>query len=143
MSDDSPAGTIPVHEGLFTAGEDGSPRLIGGLCDSCRRHHFPLLTTCPYCSAEGVTEALLSAAGSLWGWTAVTTAPPGYRGEVPFGFGVVELPEGLRVITRLTEPAPDRLERGQPMRLVLAPLRVDEEGRSVVTYAFAPTGDRP
>jgi uncharacterized OB-fold protein len=80
----------------------------------------------------------LSAVGSLWGWTTVTTAPPGYRGEVPFGFGVVELPEGLRVITRLTEPAPDRLEQGQPMRLVLTPLHVDEEGRSVVTYAFAP-----
>ena len=103
MSDDDPISTVPVHEGLFASEADGSPRLVGGLCDACRRHHFPLLSTCPYCSAEAVTEARLSAVGSLWGWTAVTTAPPGYRGEVPFGFGVVELPEGLRVITRLTE----------------------------------------
>ncbi len=141
MSDGDPSSAVPVREGLFTSAEDGSPRLIGGLCVACRHHHFPLLTTCPYCSAEGVTEARLSAVGSLWGWTTVTTAPPGYRGEVPFGFGVVELPEGLRVITRLTEPAPDRLERGQSMRLVLTPLHVDEEGRSVVTYAFAPAVD--
>ena len=36
--------------------------------------------------------------------------PPGYLGEVPFGFGVVELDEGLRVLGRLTEsdPAPWR-----------------------------------
>jgi uncharacterized OB-fold protein len=142
MSDDNPVSTVAVHGGLFTTEADGSPRLIGGLCDSCRRHHFPLLTTCPYCSAQAVREARLSATGSLWGWTAVTTAPPGYRGEVPFGFGVVELPEGLRVITRLTEPQPDRLERGQPMCLVLAPLHVDDEGRSVVTYAFAPADRR-
>lgn len=142
MSDAGPIGAVPVHEGLFTTGEDGSPHLIGGLCRSCGRHHFPLLSTCPYCSAEAVTEAQLSASGSLWGWTAVTTAPPGYRGEVPFGFGVVELAEGLRVITRLTEPAPDRLERGQTMRLVLTPLHVDDEGRAVLTYAFAPAGDR-
>jgi uncharacterized OB-fold protein len=141
MSDDSPISTVPVHEGLFSIAADGTPRLIGGLCASCHRHHFPLLTTCPYCSAQAVSETLLSAAGSLWGWTAVTTAPPGYRGEVPFGFGVVELPEGLRVITRLTEPTPERLEQGQPMRLVVAPLHVDDEGRSVVTYAFAPAGD--
>jgi uncharacterized protein len=141
MSDAGPVNAVPVHEGLFTTAEDGSPRLIGGLCDPCGRHHFPRLTTCPYCSAEAVTEALLSANGSLWGWTAVTTAPPGYRGDVPFGFGIVELPEGLRVITRLTEPAPDRLQRDQPMRLVLTPLHVDDEGRAVVTYAFAPAGD--
>ena len=132
MSDGHSSSAVPVREGLFTSAEDGSPRLIGGLCVACRHHHFPLLTICPYCSAEGVTEARLSAVGSL---------PPGYRGEVPFGFGVVELPEGLRVITRLTEPAPDRLERGQPMRLVLTPLHVDQEGRSVVTYAFAPAVD--
>jgi uncharacterized protein len=143
MSDAEPISAVPVHEGLFTTADDGSPRLIGGSCGSCRRHHFPRLTTCPYCSAEAVTEARLSAAGSLWGWTTVTTAPPGYRGDVPFGFGVVELPEGIRVITLLTEPVPDRLERGQPMCLVLTPLHVDDEGRSVVTYAFAPADDQP
>jgi uncharacterized OB-fold protein len=137
MSDDT-IGVAPVREGLFTTADDGTPRLVGGLCATCRRHHFPLLTTCPYCSSEAVAEARLSAVGSLWGWTAVTTAPPGYRGAVPFGFGIVELPEGLRVISRLTEPEPDRLERGQAMRLVVVPLHVDDEGRSVVTYAFAP-----
>ena len=27
-------------------------------------------------------------------WTAVTTAPPGYEGPVPYGFGVVETSDG-------------------------------------------------
>ena len=40
-------------------------------------------------------------------------APPGYTGEVPFGFGVVELPEGLRVITRLTESRPGKAPFGR------------------------------
>jgi uncharacterized OB-fold protein len=84
--------------------------------------------------------AELSSAGRLWAWTAVTSAPPGYKGEVPFGFGVVELPEGLRVIGRLTEARPDHLTRDQPMHLVLVTLPADED-RLVVTYAFAPTVD--
>ena len=83
---------------------------------------------------------LLSADGSLWAWTGVTAPPPGYRGEVPFGFGVVELPEGVRVITRLTEPDPAALRFGQPVRLAIVPLHTDDEGRTVVTYAF---GDQP
>jgi uncharacterized OB-fold protein len=81
----------------------------------------------------------LTGNGRLWSWTAVTTAPPGYGGEVPYGFGVVELPEGLRVVARLTEADPSRLEAGQPMALVVIPIGVDaESGRPVVTYGFAP-----
>jgi uncharacterized OB-fold protein len=75
----------------------------------------------------------LSPGGTLWAWTAVTAAPPGYEGDVPFGFGVVELPEGVRVITRLTESDPHALQLDQSMRLVLVPLAGD-----VVTYAFEP-----
>jgi uncharacterized OB-fold protein len=136
------ADTIPVNDRLFAEGDDGEVRLRGGRCDSCRLHHFPSLPTCPYCSSEAVAEAELSPEGTLWGWTAVTAAPPGYRGEVPYGFGVVELPEGLRVITRLTVSDPSLLRFGQAMRLVVVPLHEDDEGRAVVTYAFAPSGGR-
>jgi uncharacterized OB-fold protein len=80
----------------------------------------------------------LSATGRLWAWTAVTTAPPGYSGDVPYGFGVVELPEGLRVVTRLTEADPASLSAGQAMTMVVVPISVDDDGRRVVSYAFAP-----
>lgn len=111
--------------------DDGA--LLGGRCGECRRHHFPLLVTCPYCAApDGIERVRLPTTGTLWGWTAVTTAPPGYEGEVPYGFGVVELPVGLRVITRITESDPSKLMFGQSMQLVV-------DGPA--TYAFAP-GDQ-
>ena len=66
----------------------------------------------------------------------MTAAPPGYAGPVPFGFGVVELVrEQLRVITRLTEPDPDRLTFGQNMRLVAETLPL-ENGETVTSWAF-------
>jgi len=123
-----------VHDRLV---DDG--RLIGGHCRSCDKPHFPELSTCPYCSPGDLERRPLSAHGVLWGWTAVTAAPPGYRGDVPFGFGVVELPEGLRVITRLTESDPAALQFGQPMRLAIVPLHVDDDGETVTTYAFEPS----
>jgi uncharacterized OB-fold protein len=126
---------VPVHDGLFTI---DPPRLVGGRCEDCGRHHFPRLSTCPYCSGARTVETVLSDHATLWGWTAVTTAPPGYRGDVPFGFGVVELPEGLRVITRLSDPVED-FTFGMPMRLRLAALHTDDEGAQVVTYEFTPT----
>jgi uncharacterized protein len=126
------ADAVAVHEGLFTT----EPRLIGGRCASCGRHQFPRGPMCPYCGADDVAEALLSREGTLWAWTAVTAAPPGYGGEIPYGFGVVELPEGIRVLTRLTESDPVNLRFGQDVRLQLVPLHTDDEGRPVVTWAF-------
>src|SRR4051794_37359104 len=128
------ADTAPIHDGLFTT--DPEPRLIGGRCQDCGRHQFPRPPICPYCGADDVAEALLSPAGTLWAWTAVTAAPPGYRGDVPYGFGVVELPEGIRVLTRLTQPDPAALTFGQHMRMQVVALHTDDEGRDVVTWAF-------
>jgi uncharacterized OB-fold protein len=128
---------IPVSAGLFTMDEGGGGRLVGGYCEACARHHFPRFGVCPYCSAEGTVERPLSRSGILRLFTTVANRPPGYRGEVPFGFGVVELPEELRILSRLTETRVERLRVGQAMRLVLTPLHVDDEGRQVVSFAFA------
>jgi hypothetical protein len=119
----------PVRDGLFT--DDG---LSGGECGACRARHFPLAGICPWCGGDEIAAVTLGRAGTLWAWTAVTAPPPGYNGEVPYGFGVVTLAEdGLRVVTRLTEPDPTRLHAGMAMRFTVVAL--DEH---TTTYAFAP-----
>jgi uncharacterized OB-fold protein len=125
---------VLVREGLFTNGDP--PALLGSRCRSCGSTHFPRADTCPYCAADDAEPVELPGPGTLWAWTAVTAPPPGYRGEVPFGVGVVELPEGVRVITRLTESDPAVLSAGQSMELHIVPLHRDDEGNDVVTYAF-------
>jgi len=124
-----------ISDGLFELHDDGTIALVGGYSPTSRRFHFPRLDSCPYSGATDVETVTLSTEGTLWAWTAVTAAPPGYTGAVPFGFGVVELThEQLRVITRLTEPDPANLEYGQSMRLVADTLP-GEDG-AVVTWAF-------
>ena len=123
----------PVHDGLFELRADGTIDLIGGYSPSGGLYHFPLLDTCPYRGTADIERVLLSRVGTLWSWTAVTAAPPGYEGPVPFGFGIVELTkERLRIITRLCESDPTRLAFGQSMTLV-----ADELPDGVVTWAFA------
>jgi uncharacterized protein len=121
----------PIADGLFEL-EDGMLTLIGGYSPTSGRYHFPLLDTCPYSGARDVQQVLLSRRGRLWAWTAVTAPPPGYGGEVPYGFGVVELAdEQLRIITRLKEADPAKLSFGQPMELV-----ADELDGGALTWAF-------
>lgn len=128
----------PITPGLFTDDADG-PRLLAGRCAVCARLHFPASTVCPYCGAADAAPAALGARGTLWLWTVVASRPPGYRGPVPFGFGVVELEDGgLRVVTRLTEARLETLRQGLPVRLVLDTLFTDDDGHDVVSYAYQP-----
>jgi uncharacterized OB-fold protein len=128
---------IMVRAGLFTDADP--PALLGSHCLHCGSTLFPRTDTCAYCATEGPEAVELSRAGTLWAWTAVTAPPPGYAGDVPFGVGVVELPEGVRVIGRLTESDPAALSAGQQMELRVVPLHQDADGNDVVTYAFSPT----
>lgn len=117
--------------------DDGDgPRLIGAMCVPCGERAFPYTDVCPWCGADATRQVSLAPTGTLWAWTAVTAAPPGYSGAVPYGFGVVELDDGLRVVTRLTESDPAASSFGQPMKLVLDVVDRDEAGDDVVTWAF-------
>jgi uncharacterized protein len=127
-----------VREGLFRDADP--PALLGSRCANCGSTSFPRTDTCPYCATEDPEPVDLSWRGRLWAWTAVTASPPGYAGEVPYGIGVVELPEGIRVIGRLTESNPAALGADQEMELQVVPLSSDDEGNDVVTYAFSPVG---
>jgi uncharacterized protein len=128
--------SVPVHDGLFATGTE--PHLIGAACRTCGRQHFPSTPTCPYCGSAAVESEALPTTGRLWAWTTVTAAPPGYEGPVPFGFGVVELGDCLRVVTRITEPDAGALHAGQRMRLVLDVVG-QQDGDAVVSWAFAPS----
>ncbi len=107
--------------------------LQGGYSPTSGQHHFPRAEVCPYTGADDVEPAALPTTGSLSLWTAVTSAPPGYEGPVPYGFGIVTIDGiGLDVVGRLTEADPAALREGQPMRVV-----ADRFG-AVTTWAFTP-----
>lgn len=128
----------PVVEGLFDFDADAVRLLMSG-CAACGADFFPRAPVCPYCGGSDVVDVTSTGTGAtLWAWTAVNAAPPGYGGSVPYGFGVVELPGGVRIVTRITVADPAALSLGMPMRLTVDPVGSDEDGTEVVAWAFAP-----
>lgn len=133
-TDNDPAADDAGPEAWLRVDDDGEATLVGGWSATSGQAHFPPAPLCPYSGADDVERVDLPRRGTLWAWTAVTTAPPGYEGPVPFGFGIVELGEvGLRLVTRLTVADVEALWFGQPARLVAEELPT---GRRV--WAFAP-----
>jgi len=130
---------VPIHAGLFTLpGDPRGARLLAGHCASCDKYHFPAGTTCPYCSGTECSVEAIGARGTLWLHTVVNARPPGYLGPLPDGFGVVELPEGLRVVTRLAESRLAELRPGLPVTLEIAPLFTNDAGDEVLSFAYRP-----
>lgn len=134
---------IPIKQGLLSSVDpEADPRLLAARCLDCRQLQFPASDSCPYCSGRRCETLPLGTRGTLYVYTAVEKSPPGYRGKVPYGFGVVEMPEGIRLVSRLSENRPERLGYGMPMRFVLEDLFEDDHGNTVVGWAFAPEGER-
>lgn len=129
---------------VFTWPSD-EPQLIGGRCADCASITFPRPTSCARCGSTTVEEHLLPRRGTLWTFTTQGFLPkePYAGGETPetfrpFGVGLVQLGDEVRVESRLTENDPDRLHIDMPMELVIVPFRTDADGTEVLTFAFAP-----
>lgn len=90
-----------------------------------------------------MADRILPRYGVLWTFTVQSFRPkPPYLGPAefePYGVGYVELPGVVVVEARLTENDPERLRIGAPMELVLVPAHTDDDGTSVLTFAFAPS----
>ena len=90
-------------------------------------------------------QHLLPRRGTLWTWTTQEFLPkePYASGETaetfrPYGVGLVQLGDEVRVEGRLTVSDPAELRFGMDLELVIVPLRTDEDGTEVLTYAFQP-----
>jgi uncharacterized OB-fold protein len=121
---------------------DANLQLIGSRCGSCGATTFPVQQWCPRCSAREMSDVLLPRRGTLVAWT-TQGFPPGapYAGPsgkdfVPFGVGLVQLDDVIRVEGRLTENDPAKIRFGQQVELTMVPFTTDEEGAEVMTFAF-------
>jgi uncharacterized OB-fold protein len=135
---------IPVKEGLFTlpSAEDKG-HLIGAKCRSCGEVFFGRLSSCRYCQGADMDEIKLSDRGKLYNYTVLRYKPPApWKGVAepyqPFAAGFVELPEGVRVLSVLTDCDVNKLRSNMDVEVVIRKYYEDEEGNDVYTYMFRP-----
>jgi uncharacterized OB-fold protein len=129
---------------VFTWPSD-EPQLIGTTCAACSATTWPSKSACPRCGSTEMERRLLPRQGTLVAWTTQSFLPkePYLGGETaetfqPFGIGLVQLDDVVRVETRLTEASPDVLRNGMAMEMVAVPYRTDDDGNEVMIPVFRP-----
>ena len=87
-------------------------------CAACGTLTFPPKQHCPDCWSDDMNWTELSGQGILYARTTIHAAATQFRDEVPFSVGIVDLEEGVRLVTGLIDD-PDRINNDDAIRLVI------------------------
>ncbi|MEU3402636.1 bifunctional MaoC family dehydratase N-terminal/OB-fold nucleic acid binding domain-containing protein [Streptomyces sp. NPDC006670] len=98
-------------------------RLLIQRCTACATLRFPWLPGCNACSSPDWDTVEASGAGTVFSYV-VMHHPPFPAFDPPYAVALVELAEGVRVISNITGIPYDKVRIGLPVRLEF--LRVDD-----------------
>jgi uncharacterized OB-fold protein len=94
-------------------------------CTSCERAVFYPRAHCPYCFGGPLVWFVASGRGTIYSYTVAHQALGPFAEEVPFVVALVELEEGIRVMTRIVDAPRERLAVGAAVRVTF--VRVSDD----------------
>ncbi len=109
--------------------------LEGNACTSCDKKHFPPVLVCSECKSRDLRPFTFSGKGKLYSYSTVYQAPGQFEAFVPYIVALVDLEEGPRITTQLTDISPDEVRIGMPVEKVIR--KISEEGeRGLILYGY-------
>ncbi len=90
-------------------------------CEACGQYVFYPRSICPHCHSDRLTWVTASGDSTIYSYTVVHQAFGPFAGEPPFVVALVELAEGVRMLTRIIGAdgrAPEAVAIGAPARVV-------------------------
>ncbi len=95
-------------------------------CGSCKRFRFYPRSVCPHCFSDQFEWRKASGRGSVYSFTVIHRAPfPAFRDKVPYVLALIELNEGVRMMTNIIDCDPDLITIGMPVEVTFE--KVSEE----------------
>ncbi|MCF8564346.1 Zn-ribbon domain-containing OB-fold protein [Alicyclobacillus tolerans] len=93
-------------------------------CGDCHQHIFYPRSICPHCFSDNVKWVSSSGRGRIYSYTVVHRAYGPFRGQTPFVVALVDLEEGVRMMTRIQGDR-EKVAIDLPVRVTFE--QVDEE----------------
>src|SRR5262245_46290406 len=88
-------------------------------CRSCGTKRFYPRAVCPVCLSDATEWLRASGRGTVYSFTVThQNQAPGFRDELPYALAIVELAEGLRLMTNIVGCPPDAVHIGMPVEVV-------------------------
>ena len=81
-------------------------------CDACLRAVFYPRSLCPYCYSEKLSWIVAAGRGTIYSYTVAHQAFGTFAADVPFVIAIVELEEGVRMMSRIIDAPRERIAIG-------------------------------
>ena len=111
---------LPVESGetkpFWEACREG--RFLIQRCRTCGKYQYHYKGFCSHCWTGEIEDVAASGRGKVWSYTVVhRTRMPGFQEEVPYVVALVELDEGVKVVSNIINCAPERVNIGLSVQL--------------------------
>jgi uncharacterized OB-fold protein len=118
---------IPYIHAETKAYWDGAKRheLLIRRCRSCGAYHFYPRDFCPSCFAFDVEWVRASGRGTIYSFTVCHRGAPGFEADVPYNLVLIELEEGIRMMSNVVGCANDDLKVGMPVEVVFEDINAE------------------
>jgi uncharacterized protein len=101
-------------------------RLLIQRCGDCQKHVFYPRVSCPHCFSQNLGWVQASGRGTVYSYTVVyNNAPSAFTCDVPYVVAVIQLDEGVRMLSNVVECDLDRLGCDMPVEVTFE--RLNEE----------------
>lgn len=89
-------------------------------CNSCGKYfHFPPQALCPHCLSSEYEWTPVSGKGTVYSHVAYHRAwHPAYQDKIPYNVSLIDLDEGMRMVSNVVECAPEKVEAGMRVEVV-------------------------
>lgn len=104
-------------------------------CTGCGKRRYPPTTYCPFCRSDGKQWINATGNGKVFSWVVVHHPVPreAYAGDVPYVVALVELEEGVRIVSNIVSIKPSDVQADMKVRV-----RFDDVEPGITLPRFVP-----
>ncbi len=135
------AKPLPVPDGDTKPFWDAAKehRLMIQRCQDCQRTIFYPRSVCPHCMSDRIDWIQASGRGTIYSYTVVHRSPSAFKEDVPYVVALIDLAEGVRMMSNVVECAPADVRIGAAVEVVFDDVTPEI---TLPKFRLAASGDR-
>ena len=103
-------------------------------CNDCQNYHWYPRSICPYCQSQNLTWIRASGKGTVHTFTVTRqNTARGFRENLPYVLAIIELEEGVQVMSNIVGCEPGDVKIGLPVMVTF-----EDATPEVTLYKFRP-----